>query len=149
MALHLPDDFAQLPEAKRQEILAWVKTVIITGATDYRRYPEAAMKQRFAVQFTATGTVRPGAAKYWPDDGRTRPVAAPPALDAEAADLVEFKCATLTSRGRQRAGVWGAEAADQKMEHLDLMLGALVASPDGEVEGFGAWLQDGLVCSAA
>lgn len=137
MAWHLPDDFAQLPEAKREEILAWVKSVIITGATDYRRYQAAAMKQRFAVQFTATGTVRPGSAKYWPDDGRTRPVAAPPALDAEAADLVEFKCATLTSRGRQRAGVWGPDTADQKMEHLGLMLGALVASPDGEVEGFG------------
>lgn len=142
MAWHLPDDFAQLPQAKRDEIVAWVKSVIITGATDYRRFQAAAMKQRFAMQFSATGTIRPNAAKYWPDDGRTRPVAAPPALEAEAKDLLEFKCATLTSRGRQRAGVWGPDTADQKMEHLGLMLGALVASPDGDVGGFGVALAD-------
>lgn len=142
MAWHLPDDFAQLPQAKRDEIVAWVKSVIITGATDYRRFQAAAMKQRFAMQFSATGTIRPNAAKSWPDDGRTRPVAAPPALEAEAKDLLEFKCATLTSRGRQRAGVWGPDTADQKMEHLGLMLGALVASPEGDVGGFGVALAD-------
>ncbi len=142
MAWHLPDDFAQLPQAKRDEIVAWVKSVIITGATDYRRFQATAMKQRFAMQFAATGTARPNAEKLWPNDGRTRPVAAPPALDAEAKDLLDFKCATLTSRGRQRAGVWGPDTADQKMEHLGLMLGALVASPDGDVGGFGVALED-------
>lgn len=52
LAWHLPDDFARLPLAKRQEIEAWVRTAILSGHTDYRRFQAGAMKQRFAIQFT-------------------------------------------------------------------------------------------------
>ncbi|MBB6219612.1 hypothetical protein GGE66_000556 [Rhizobium leguminosarum] len=38
LAWHLPDDFGSLPFSKREEILDWVRRVIISGSTDYRRY---------------------------------------------------------------------------------------------------------------
>lgn len=152
MAWHLPDDFAVLPLAKRQEIEAWVRTVILSGHTDYRRFQAGAMKQRFAIQF-CDRLDRPDAGELAPgprledrlaDPGHRevgRPLgamAAPPALDAEARDLLVFKTATLTSRGRRRNGVWNSETASQKMEHLGLMMGGLVACPEGPVRGYGA-----------
>jgi hypothetical protein len=155
MAWHLPDDFARLPLAKREEIIAWVREVIISGSTDYRRFQAAAMRQRFAVQFACEiGRARPAPLPILDDlearladdgaPGPSRPpgpVKAPPALEAEAADLLDFKTSTLTARGRRRSGVWNAETAGQKMEHLGLMLGALAAAPDGEVRGHGAPLR--------
>ncbi|HWW24905.1 MAG TPA: hypothetical protein VNZ85_03305, partial [Caulobacter sp.] len=48
---------------------------------------------------------------------------------------------TLTARGRRRSGVWNAETAGQKMEHLGLMLGALAAAPEGEIRGHGVPLR--------
>ncbi len=46
IAWHLPDDFSSLPFSKREEILDWVRRVIISGSTDYRRYQAAGSKQR-------------------------------------------------------------------------------------------------------
>jgi hypothetical protein len=149
MAWHLPDDFARLPLEKREEIQAWVRAVILSGHTDYRRYQAGAMKQRFALRFLGRsdpGDLGPGA----PLDERLadlgtrelgRPLGAkpaPPPLTAEASDLYAFKTATLTSRGRRRNGVWNDQTAGQKMEHLGLMMGALAACPEGPVRGYGA-----------
>jgi hypothetical protein len=149
MAWHLPDDFAQLALSKRQEIEAWVRSVILSGHTDYRRYQAEAMKQRFAFQFSGKGGVMELSPGLSLDDRLAdpglrrigRPLGATPApaqLDEEAADLLAFKTATLTSRGRRRNGVWNSETAAQKMEHLGLMLGALAACPEGAVRGYGA-----------
>ena len=51
LAWHLPDDFNALPFEKRQEILEWVRRVIISGSTDYRRFQATASKQRYAIRF--------------------------------------------------------------------------------------------------
>ena len=51
LAWHLPDDFSSLPFSKREEIIEWVRRVIISGSTDYRRYQAAAVKQRYAIRF--------------------------------------------------------------------------------------------------
>jgi hypothetical protein len=51
LAWHLPDDFDRRPAAERETNLEWVRTVIITGSTDYRRFQAAAMKLRYAVRF--------------------------------------------------------------------------------------------------
>ena len=51
LAWHLPDDFGKRPVADQEEILDWVRTTIISGSTDYRRYQSVAQKQRFAVRF--------------------------------------------------------------------------------------------------
>jgi hypothetical protein len=59
LAWHVPDDFDRLPPADREEILEWVRRVVVTGATDYRRYQAAAMKHRFAVRFPEFQPVRP------------------------------------------------------------------------------------------
>ena len=149
---HLPDDFAQLPLAKRREIVTWVQEVIVSGATSYRRYHAEALRQRFALQFS----VLDGPAPIQPleptgsldqrlaDSGAIeldRPLGAaraPAHLDDEASDFFDFKTATLSSRGRRRNGVWNAETADQKMDHLGLMFGALAASPTGDIRGYGA-----------
>ncbi|RJG40361.1 hypothetical protein D3Y55_23905 [Mesorhizobium sp. DCY119] len=51
LAWHLPDDFNSRTTTEQEEILEWVRRVIITGSTDYRRFQAAAMKQRYAIRF--------------------------------------------------------------------------------------------------
>lgn len=53
LARHLPDNFNSLPFGKRQEILEWVRRVIISGSTDYRRFQAMATRQRYAIRFPA------------------------------------------------------------------------------------------------
>ncbi|OAP50304.1 hypothetical protein ATB98_14920 [Sinorhizobium saheli] len=152
LAWHLPDNFNSLPFAKREEILEWVRRVIISGSTDYRRFQAMATRQRYAIRFPAisyggTPSSRASADTLdWEDDDRTAiedpdllsgVVDAPPRLAMEMANLIRFKTATLTALGFQRNGVWGEETASQKIEHLGLMFGALAASPKGPVKGFG------------
>ena len=144
---HLPDDFDCLPYAKREEILDWVRTVVVSGSTEYRRYQAAAMRQRFAVRFSGFCGDLPKEVDDEPEDGANLhepdaeltagTVPATPALEREMAGLLAFKTAALTSRGLQRSGVWGSETASQKVEHLGLMFGALAAAPSGEVAGAG------------
>ncbi|WP_075042273.1 hypothetical protein [Brucella intermedia] len=152
LAWHLPDDFNNLPFSKRKEILEWVRRVIISGSTDYRRFQAAATRQRYAIRFPAIsygGTLssRCTDALDYNDaagDGMSEDpdllsdvVDAPPRLAMEMANLVRFKTATLTTLGFQRNGVWGEETASQKIEHLGLMFGALAASPKSAVKGYG------------
>lgn len=152
LAWHLPDDFNLRPCKEQEEILSWVRTVIISGATDYRRFQAAAMRHRFAIRFRGLEETRklegriPTSAEH-PDDEddadgldpelRTGVVDAPPQLEREMAELVRFKTATLTVLGYQRHGVWGEETTAQKTEHLGLMFGALAASPKSAVRGYG------------
>lgn len=51
LAWHLPDDFDDRPAEERETILEWVRTVVISGATDYRRFQVEAMKHRYAIRF--------------------------------------------------------------------------------------------------
>ena len=152
LAWHLPDDFNSRSEAEQEEILEWVRRVIISGSTDYRRFQRAAMKHRYAIRFPGVsygpGSDNSGVAAS-PDDinpdfaPASDPdllggvIDAPPALSMEMAALIRFKTATLTQVGFQRIGVWGEETASQKIEHLGLMFGALAAHPDGPVRGYG------------
>lgn len=151
---HLPDDFNQLPFSKREEILEWVRRVIVAGSTDYRRFQAKASRQRYTIRFPGItyGTVLSPRTRsetldfddtFDNEDAIEDPdllasvVDAPPRLAMEMANLVRFKTATLTSVGFQRNGVWGEETASQKVEHFGLLFGALAASPDGEVKGRG------------
>lgn len=145
LAWHLPDDFMQRTEAQQEEILQWVMTHIISGTTDYRRYQAAASKQRYGLRFRSihngriVGTVR---SIDTPQDDvsaelRAAKILAPIPLEKEMADLIRFKTSTLTTFGFQRNGVWNNETADQKVEHIGLMFGALIAAPDGPVRGYG------------
>ena len=149
LAWHLPDDFDQRPSKERTEILEWIRTVIISGSTDYRRFQAAAAKHRYAVRFPElTNRKR----MLMPELGNEDPeqfhdevefdltaatVDAPPPLAAEMAALVRFKTATLTDIGFQRNGVWNESTVLQKIEHLGLLFGALAASPRGSVAGLG------------
>ena len=154
LAWHLPDDFDRRPAAEREKILEWVRTVIVSGATDYRRYQAAAMKHRYAIRFPALdrkasmGTIAAGLDDD--DDGppaehdpevAAGTVEAPRMLADEIAALIRFKTSNLAAFGYQRMGVWGDETAAQKVEHLGLMFGALAASPTGPVRGFGVPLR--------
>jgi len=153
LAWHLPDNFSSLPFSKREEILEWVRRVIISGTTDYRRFQAKAVKQRYAIRFPAIsygGGLSPRANSdnlEW-DEGRSHEpvddpdllagvVEAPARLAMEMASLLRFKMATLTALGFQRNGVWGEETASQKIAHLGLMFGALAASPKSDVKGYG------------
>lgn len=139
LAWHLPRDFDRLPRAKQQEIVSWVRSVIISGSTDYRRYQAGAARQRFSVRFSSA----PGRVREKPisrEDRAEDPlgiVAAPYPLNEEMAGLLAFKTATLSARGVQRSGVWGPETASLKAEHLGLLFGALVAAPASEIRGAG------------
>ncbi|MEN2790266.1 hypothetical protein ABC974_11565 [Sphingomonas oligophenolica] len=118
LAWHLPDDFDLRPVAERDAILEWVRTVIISGATDYRRFQAEAVKHRYAVRFPdffSTNSAKPPTSS--PDDDGDREdmdaellcgaVDAPPQLAGEMGSLIAFKTATLTEIGFQRNGVWG------------------------------------------
>ena len=59
LAWHLPDDFGERPAAEQEEILEWVRRVVISGSTDYRRYQADAMKLRYAVRFPELQSKRP------------------------------------------------------------------------------------------
>lgn len=134
-AWHLPDDFNQRSVQEREAILEWVRTVIISGTTDYRRYQAAASKTPFGLRFPGLGKgdLNPTARSRPSDGGRL--LLAPPGLQAEMKRLVGFKTATLTPLGYQRSGVWGMETASQKIEHFSLMFGALAADSSGPVRG--------------
>lgn len=51
-AWHLPHDFDRRPKQEREEILDWVRRVIISGKTDYRRFQAAALRDRYGLRFT-------------------------------------------------------------------------------------------------
>lgn len=152
LAWHLPDDFDARPLSEREEILEWVRRVVVSGATDYRRYQAGAVKQRFGIRFPELTGVRPRPDAAiegqnlqdseeigWQEDVEAEVAAstvdAPPALAAEVAALVRFKTSTLTSIGLQRLGVWNEATALQKVEHLGLLFGALAASPRSAAKG--------------
>ncbi len=134
ISVHLPEDFNTLPFTKREEILDWVRRVIISGSTEYRRYQAAASKQRYAIRFPGVtyggGSLSPRtrapaananqnmAEELDDPDLLSGVVDAPPRLAMEMADLIRFKTSTLTAIGLQRNGVWGEETASQKIEHL-------------------------------
>jgi hypothetical protein len=153
LAWHLPDDFDERPLAEQQEIIAWIREKIVSGATEYRRFQAAAMKNRYGVMFRldTTASSSEGAANINDQDEELEEkfdpemecntVVAPRALTSEVEDLIRFKTSTLTSFGYQRNGVWGTETAAQKLEHLGLLFGALSAHPKGPARGFGAALE--------
>jgi hypothetical protein len=157
LAWHLPDDFNVRPRTEQEEILEWVRRVIISGSTDYRRFQAAAMKQRYAVRFpgitygqseAANDSYRGrhretsgDGASFTDPDLMSGVIDAPPMLAMEMVEFIRFKTATLTAFGLQRNGVWGEETASQKIEHLGLMFGALAAHPKGTVRGYGVPLQ--------
>jgi hypothetical protein len=136
LAWHLPDDFNARPHDERMNILDWVRTRIISGSTDYRRYQAAAANQRFAVRFNSM----PGSKatkireRSNADSGI---IYAPKSLNNEMTELLRFKTATFAAFGMQRNGVWGDETADQKVEHFGLWFGAFAAPVESEVRGFG------------
>jgi hypothetical protein len=145
LAWHLPDDFNDRSAKERNEILAWVREHILSGATDYRRFQAAATKQRYGIRFSAlTGRSPTNSVTMEVADPDILATAmdAPPGLAREMADLVGFKTATLTAIGFRRSGVWGEETSAQRIEHFGLMFGALAASPKGDVAGFGVPLAD-------
>lgn len=158
LAWHLPDNFSSRPRGEQEEILEWVRRVIISGSTDYRRFQAAAIKQRYAIRFPGVTYGEANAANddrlnaqrddesagtsFTDPDLISGVVDAPPKLAMEMAGLIRFKTATLTAFGLQRNGVWGEETASQKIEHLGLMFGALAAHPAGPVRGFGVPIQN-------
>jgi len=136
LAWHLPDDFDRLGAPEQEVILEWVRRVVVTGATDYRRYQANAMKHRFAVRFPDLQRVRPPASGAGPR-GSGGTIIAPPRLAREMTDLLAFKTATLSPAGYRRRGTWGPGTASQKVEHFGLMFGALASPPCGPVQGHG------------
>lgn len=102
LAWHLPEDFDQRPPVERAEILDWIRSVIISGSTDYRRYQAEAMKVRYSLrfpEFLTVGTVSGGGAGSQATGAGLRP--APARLVQELGDLIRFKTATLTKIGRR------------------------------------------------
>lgn len=117
LAWHLPADFDRRTLREREEILEWVRKVVISGSTEYRRFQAAAMKQRYSIRSPGLlgESVRPrGLYRFCRDDDGALPdpdlaaaaVDAPPQLAQEMAGLVRFKTSTLTAFGYQRNGVW-------------------------------------------
>ena len=156
IAWHLPDDFETRSVAEQEDILSWVRRVIVSGSTDYRRYQATAVKTRFALRFPGVALRQPPVKPRprRPEDQDAANVAdadpllspgttlAPELLLNEMRALVRFKTDTLTAIGYQRGGVWGEETASQKVEHLGLLFGALAAPAAGAVCGHEAPISD-------
>lgn len=53
IAWHLPADFDRRSAEEQTEILEWVRSVIISGSTDFRRYQAEAMKTHYGLRFPA------------------------------------------------------------------------------------------------
>ncbi len=153
LAWHLPDDFDSRSEDEQEQILTWVRTVIVSGATDYRQFQAAAMKYRYALRFpdpndppeAPTSRAEPTGEATDEDDlslsedpemkpGRRM---APRALVEEVSALICFKTSKLTAVGYQRLGMWCEDTATQKVAHLALMFGALAESPSSPARGHG------------
>ncbi len=132
LAWYLLDDFNQRSRNEQAEIVDWVRKVIVSGATDYRRYQATAMRQRYAVRFSLGSRYLPS--KIAKSCRATGIIMAPEQLNAEMADLLQFKTATFTALGQYRNGAWGSETAAQKIEHFGLWLGAFAEPADSEVE---------------
>ena len=149
LAWHLPNDSDSRSTSEREEILAWIRAVVISGATDYRRYQAQAAKLRYSIRFpllthrkalrVRSAEPRGSALSDGEADSELTEAAAdaPPLLADEMAELVLFKTSTLTDIGFQRNGVWNEQTAFQKIEHLGLLFGALAAPPQGAVKGLG------------
>jgi hypothetical protein len=137
LAWHIPDDFNTRPQAERAEILDWVRTRIISGTTDYRRYQAAATTQHFAVRFSTLSASRRKRA-YERAQDEAGIINAPTSLASEMSELLRFKTSTFAAFGLQRNGVWGNETAEQKVEHFGLWFGAFAAPAESDVQGFGA-----------
>lgn len=136
---HLPDDFDRRTSSEQAEILEWVRRVIISGSTEYRRFQALAIRDRYALRFRG---VEESEAIGSDENVETDPdlvggLKPPPRLQQEMSSLVQFKTSTLAAAGYQRSGVWGSETASQKIEHLGLLFGAMTASPAGRVKGLG------------
>ncbi|WP_229744078.1 hypothetical protein [Aliidongia dinghuensis] len=145
LAWHLPNDFASRSPIEQEEILAWVRTNIVSGTTEYRRFQSASMKQRYALRFPGVfgqhsarseQTEEGAEASADPELAWGTRVASK-MLTEQMSRLLQFKTSTLATAGFQRSGVWGEETAAQKLEHLALMFGALAAEPHGPVQGLG------------
>lgn len=122
LAWHLPHDFDERSRDEQNEIIAWIRKTIVSGATDFRLFQSAATKEPFALALVP---------------GRGRNPDAPTSLMAEMADLLKFKTSVLSTPGLKRNGRWVAATAAQKIEHLGLLFGALAADPDGPTAGAG------------
>lgn len=145
---HLPHDFDTRPPAERAHILEWIRRVIISGSTDYRRFQAEAIKHRYALRFPELTGRKPTPSSVSNDEDcdpltdvecetAVATVDAPHMLAEEMARFVRFKTATLTEVGYLRSGVWNKETALQQIEHLGLLFGALTASPSSPVAGRG------------
>lgn len=135
LAWHLPDDFNTRSPGQQKEIIDWVQSNVLSGGTPYHRYQAEISKHRFSIRFD--GLVD-GVPLRTGQKLRASPDFAPtPRLAKAMEDLLRFKTRTLTEVGFQRSGVWNAETASQKIEHLGLMFGALAGSPDSMTRGFG------------
>jgi len=148
LAWHLPDDFDRRTPAERAEIVGWIRRVIITGSTEYRRFQAQALKHRYALRFPEL-TGRKPSSDEMPDEEDRDPLTdvecelaaasrdAPADLAKEVAQFVRFKTATLTEIGYLRSGVWNEQTVLQQVEYLGLLFGALAASPASPVAGRG------------
>lgn len=134
---HLPDDFDRRSIAEQNEILEWVRRVVISGSTEYRRYQALAIRDRYALRFRRFDSINNMEEGDAEDPDLVGGLAPPQLLQEEMSSLVRFKTETLAAAGFQRSGVWGSETASQKIEHLGLLFGALAAAPDSRVKGLG------------
>ncbi|HTU13076.1 MAG TPA: hypothetical protein VMG08_19460 [Allosphingosinicella sp.] len=140
LAWHLPADFDGRSPSERAQILDWVRTVMVSGSTEFRRYLARATKDRYGLRFPpmgpggAGGSAEAAALEAGSPDSSLR---APAQLVDELREFIRFKTATFPDAGIKRVGVWNQETVAQRVEHLGLMLGALAADPTSSVKGYG------------
>ena len=147
LAWHLPDDFGERSVSEQETILEWVRTRIIAGSTDYRRFQAAAMKHRYSVKFPDLHGTESSCdedqdtSEKDPDLARACRVA-PRELAREMGQLLAFKTSTLTAPGYQRRDIWGEETASQRWSISGSCSGRWLRRRTAPVRGRGVLLGD-------
>jgi hypothetical protein len=143
---HLPTDFDSCPVGKQREILAWIRTNVLSCGTEYGRYMSKSRRQPFTLRFPVLHDVPPQEQWIWqPHAGQAAfhrrshtGTTAPLQLVKELTELVRFKRSTMSRAGMERTTAWSKSTAFIVTRRIGHVLGALAASPKSAAKGFGA-----------
>jgi hypothetical protein len=136
--LHLPDDFDDRSSEEQLRIKEWVQKNIISAGTDYGKFIRDATSTCYCLRFPAICDIKGHSTQIRPSGTGLPPLDAPGQLVDELRDLVAFKRGAIAPPGFRRFSGWTKSTAYKQVRSIGRMFGALTATPDSIVKGFGA-----------
>ncbi|MGB4775071.1 MAG: hypothetical protein WBP45_07865, partial [Daejeonella sp.] len=145
LSWYLPNDFYQRSECQKEEVISWIQRTIFSSDDEYAKNIASNQNQRYAINFPRIIGALNGqlnkeyiwARDYEPDPSMEGNILSPEVLETELEDFIRFKTSTLTVLGYQRLESWGQKTAITAVRNLGAFFGALVATPDSPIKGYG------------